>query len=412
MTDFSSAPGNSLTAVVLSLGATQIIGYGSLYYAFAILTPSIAREFGADLTTLYAIFSIGLLAGGLTAPRIGAAMDRYGAPRLMVGGSVCAGLLLAGLAAAPNLWVFGGLLVLLEIVSVTVLYDAAFATLAYFGKANARRSITHLTLIAGFASTLFWPLTGWLVEAIGWRQTYFVFSGLYLGLALPLHAGIATRQRLQEEVVGTANQPPEFGTPLEGAAARFAFWAIAISFAMSGVLGSALAVHLVPVLQALDLGASAYLIAMLMGPAQVLLRLTDALFWRDLHPVSVALISAAALPVAIFALLIPVNALIGGAVFAVLFGVGQGLSSIVRGTVPLALFGPSGFGARLGQIAAIRTTLSAGAPFFFAANVDALGTMAALVGAGVFGIVALIPLIILHRRIAMSKSTVPLVPHS
>ncbi|MGL4440033.1 MAG: MFS transporter [Bosea sp. (in: a-proteobacteria)] len=412
MTVSSPNPGNSLTPVVLALGATQIIGYGSLYYAFAILAPYISQEFGASLTTLYAIFSIGLLAGGLAAPKLGTAMDHHGAPRLMVGGSALAGLLLAGLAVAPNLWVFGGLLVLLEIVSVTVLYDASFATLAYFGKANARRSITHLTLIAGFASTLFWPLTGWLVETIGWRQTYVVFSGLFLGIALPLHAWITTRHRSTEEIAGAAGQQAQFGPPLEGAAARFAFWAIATSFAMSGVLGSALAVHLVPVLQALDLGASAYLIAMLMGPAQVLIRLTDALFWRSLHPVSVALISAAALPVAIFALLVPVDALVTGAVFAILFGVGQGLSSIVRGTAPLALFGPSGFGARLGQIAAIRTTLSAGAPFLFAVGVNSFGTRTALIGALVFGIVALIPLMMLHRRIATSKSIALMLPDS
>jgi len=178
-----------------------------------------------------------------------------------------------------------------------------------------------------------------------------------------------------------------------------AFWAIAVSFALSGVLSSALAVHLVPVLQALDLGGAAYLVAMLMGPAQVLVRLVDALFWRALHPLTVALVSATALPAAIFMLLLPVDPVAAGAVFAVLFGLGQGLSSIVRGSVPLALFGAAGYGVRLGRLAAIRTVLGAGAPFLFAAGLESAGPTTALVTALLVGIVALVPLGLLHRHI-------------
>lgn len=392
-----------LLPVVLALGATQVIVYGTLYYAYAIVAPAVASEFGASLTSLYAIFSAGLLAGGLAAPKLGAWMDRYGAPRVMTVGSLAVVLLVAGLVVAPNLLIFGACIVAIEVVGVAVLYDAAFATLAFLGRAEARRAITHLTLIAGFASTVFWPLTAWLVEAIGWRGTYATFAALHLLVALPLHLWIAARPR---EGVATGDAAPtRLGSapPLAGAEARLAFWAVAASFALSGVLLSPLTVHLVPVLQALGLGAAATLVAMLMGPAQVLIRLVDALFWRGQHPLTVAVVSAAALPAAIGMLLVVPHPVAAGAAFAVLFGLGAGLSSIVRGSVPLALFGAADYGARLGQLAAVRTVLSAGAPFLFAAGLEGVGPAVALVAALVIGIAALVPLGLLHRRILVHR---------
>jgi len=401
-----SAPpqgGSRLLPVVLALGATQVIGYGTLYYAYAILAPAIAGEFDTSLTSLYAIFSVGLLAGGLVAPQLGAWMDRYGAPRIMAAGSLVMAILVGGLAAAPTLWTFGACVIAIEVVGIAVLYDAAFATLAALGRAEARRAITHLTLIAGFASTIFWPLTGWLVEVLGWRGTYAAFAALHLLVALPLHAWIAARPR-GEALGGTGPEArQEFGPPLAGRAAQLAFWAVAVSFALSGVLTAAVTVHLVPVLQALELGTSAYLVAMLMGPAQVLIRLVDALFWRALHPLTVALVSAAALPAAILMLLLPVDPVLAGAGFAMLFGLGAGLSSIVRGSVPLALFGAAGYGARLGRLAAIRTVLGAGAPFLFAAGLEGFGPTTALAAALLVGIVALVPLGLLHRHIVPTR---------
>jgi MFS family permease len=394
------------TVVVVALGVTQVIGYGTLYYAFAILTPSIAREFATGEATLYAIFSVGLLAGGLAAPKLGHWMDRFGAPRLMALGSAVAACLVGCLALAPNLWVFGALVVAIEVVSVAVLYDAAFATLAQLRKANARRAITHLTLIAGFASTLFWPLTGWFEATVGWRQTYLIFAAMHLLAAFPLHLWITRLSPIAEDAISGASQGQQVWRPLTGEEARFAFWAVAISFALSGVLISALTIHLVPTLQSLELGSAAYLVAMLMGPAQVLIRLTDALFWRSLHPVSVALVAAMAMPLAILTLLMPLNPLAISIPFAILLGVNGGLSSIVRGAVPLALFGAAGYGALLGRLAAIRTVLSAGAPFLFAVTTEVFGTRTALFVALAISLAALGPLILLQAR--LRKSAAPI----
>ena len=393
-----------LGRAVMMLGITQVIGYGTLYYAFPIVAPAVAAEFGIAVPTLYAVFSAALLAGGLTASRLGRLMDIHGAPRLMALGSVLAATLLAALALSPGLIIFGAVIVIIEVIAFMVLYDAAFATLAQLGPHRARRAITALTLIAGFASTVFWPLTGWLVDAIGWRQTAGVFAVLHLAVALPLHLVLARMEPegapVDERTAHTAARPGGTHGPVRSEAAGFAFRAVAISFALTAVVLSALSVQMVPVLQSMQLGGAAYLVAMAMGPAQVSVRITDALFWQNLHPLDVALISGAAIPAAILLLFLPGSVVAAGLAFAICFGAGQGLSSIVRGSVPLALFGSSGFGARLGRLAAVRILMSAGAPFVIAMLMDRFGTAAALVTMVVVGVMALIPLVLLRIRLA------------
>ncbi len=392
-----------LGQAVLLLGVTQVIGYGTLYYAFPILAPAIVGEFGIELPTFYAVFSVALLAGGLTAPRLGKLMDIHGAPRLMMIGSILAAILMAALALSPGLAVFGIVLVIVEVVSFMVLYDAAFATLAHLGARRARRAITFLTLIAGFASTVFWPVTGWLVAEVGWRWTVGAYALLHLCVALPLHwrLGLIKPQgaeTLSAAEAADAEKRPAFAQ-VRADSIGFAFTAIAISFALTAVVLSALSVQMVPVLQSLQLGAAAYFVAMAMGPAQVSVRITDALFWQNMHPLDVALISGAAIPLAIGLLFLPAAVVTTGLAFAICFGVGQGLSSIVRGSVPLTLFGPAGFGARLGQLALVRILMSAGAPFLFATLMAAFGTHVALGVMIATGILALVPLLVLRWRL-------------
>lgn len=388
---------------VWALGATQIVGYGTLYYAFPIAVPAMAVTHGVTEPWLYGVFSAGMLLGGLIAPRVGRAMDRFGAPRVMSVGSALAAAFLALVPLAPGWIGLTALILALELVAVAVLYDGAFATLALLRGGGARRAITHLTLIAGFASTLFWPLTGGMVEGIGWQATYGVFAALHVLVALPLHLWLATRRPAAAssvEAVQKATPRPH----LRGAEARQAFLLVAVGFALSGMLVAALGVHLVPLLKALGLGGSAYLVAMLMGPSQVAIRATDALFWKGLHPVDVALISAAALPLAVMALMAAGGQVGAAAAFAVLFGVGGGLSSIVRGTVPLALFGPDGFGALLGRLTFVRTMLSAVAPFLFALVMAKAGATAAMAVAATLGIASLIPLLLLRTLLRRSPS--------
>jgi hypothetical protein len=188
-----------------------------------------------------------------------------------------------------------------------------------------------------------------------------------------------------------------------------AFRSVALSFALTGALISAFGVHMVPVLAASGLGASATAVAMIVGPAQVAIRLTDAVLFARLHPLTVAAISASAPPLAVAGLVLGLPALAAGVIFAALFGVGQGLASIVRGTVPLVLFGGQGYAARLGRLAMLRTLASAGAPFAFAAAGAALGTEGALWIFALLGVVAAAPLLHLRARLSAEGRLAPLV---
>ncbi len=394
--------------IVAALGVTQVIGYGTLYYAFPIAVPAISQTHDVSETWLYGVFSVGMLLGGMVAPRVGRAMDRYGAPRVMMAGSALVAGLLALIPLTPGWLGITALLLALQLVSVTVLYDGAFATLALLRGAGARRAITHLTLIAGFASTVFWPLTGQMIAVLGWQTTYGVFAALHLVLALPLHGwltAVAARQRAVERTTVAAPKPESAPPPMArpGAPARAAFWMVAVGFAVRGMVIAAIGVHMVPLLTATGLGSAAYLVAMVMGPSQVAIRATDALFWKALHPVDVALISAVALPLALGALLVAgwleQGQIAAAVLFSMLFGVGQGLSSIVHGTLPLALFGSVGFGQLLGRLSAVRSTLAAVAPFLFAVLMAWAGAEFAMGVAAGFALIAIVPFVRLRNML-------------
>lgn len=392
---------------VLALGLTQILGYGSLYYAFPILVPAAALSFGRPESHLYAVFSVGLLVGGLAAPQAGRLMDRIGAARLMAGGSVLAALCLVLIGTSPAFPVWAAGVILTEIVAVAVLYDAAFAVLAQLRGTQARRAITRLTLIAGFASTVFWPLAAALEGAIGWRATYLVFASLHATLGLGLHLWLARQKPDVAPVSASPSAPDAPALPAEWTAR--AFRAVALSFALSGALISAFGVHMVPVLAASGLGDRATLAAMLVGPAQVGIRLVDAVFLARLHPLTVAAISASALPLSVAGLVLGLPPWAAGILFATLFGVGQGLASIVRGTVPLVLFGRDGYAARLGRLAMLRTFAAAGAPFAFAASGTALGQDVTLWLFAALGVAAALPLLHLRTRLGAGGYLAPLV---
>jgi MFS family permease len=396
-------------APVWALGVTQIIGYGTLYYAFALMVPAISAEFEVGAAQFFGIFSLGFLLAGFAAPRIGRLMDAQGAPRLMAIGSLSAAILLAILVVSPNFTVFAVLILLIEWVGLLVLYDAAFVTLARISGAEARRQITRLTLIAGFASTLFWPLTGWLVDVIGWRGTYGVFAALHLFCAFPLHLWLARAFPPVAPAAASSGAPLPAFKALPPEIAGKAFLALALSFALSGFVISAMSVHMVGILTGAGLGVAATAASMLMGPAQVASRIIEAGFGNRLHPLWAALVSALALPLSLALLFLPflggvspwMSPWVAGCLFAIVSGMGQGLASIVRGTVPLALFGSSGFGSRLGRISAVRTTLSAGAPFVFALSVERFGmaeTQLFLIAIGVTGALPLPFLLAAARR--------------
>lgn len=374
--------------VIWGLGLTQIIGYGTLYYSFSILAPGMAKDFDWPQEWVFGIFSASLLVGGLAAPSIGRRIDQHGAGPMMALGSLVAACALILCAWAPGRIPFIAGMVVMEIASAFVLYNAAFAALVQITPQTAQRSITHLTLIAGFASTLFWPITSELHKHLTWREVYLAFAALNLVVCLPVHFWLARAMKADRSRQGLAKS--ESAAAIEGSISapdrRRTFTLMGLGFALEGFVLSALLVHMVPLLTAVGLGASAVLVGTLFGPSQVFSRFVNMLVGRGLSPLILAVVSAMFLVTGLMVLLTTAPWFAGGVAFAILFGLGSGLTSIVQGSLPLALFGSEGYGALLGRISAIRLIVSALAPFIFSILMARVGTWSALSVAIVLGI--------------------------
>jgi hypothetical protein len=256
------------------------------------------------------------------------------------------------------------------------LYDPAFATLGRIFGSAARAPITVLTLAGGFASTVSWPATQFLIQTVGWRGAYLVYAALLAGLAAPLHAFALPRRRAGDASrgVSTAGKPAKAFTPSYG----FDFVLVAAAFAFYAFVFSALSAQLLAIFQRFGLtSVTVVAIGMLFGPAQVLARICALSFALRLDPLWIAR-CAVGLLVAAFALLalLPFSAALA-ATFAVMYGMANGLLTIARGTVPLALFGAAGYGLLMGRIGGPYLVVQAFAPMVltFVANrtSDAIG---------------------------------------
>lgn len=370
-------------AAIAALGITQIIGYGTLYYAFSILAGGMAKDLDWSAEWVFGALSAALLAGGLVAPWLGSWIDRYGAGRLMTLGSGLAAAGLVACAMAPTKTAFVLALVAVEIAANLVQYGAAFALLVQIRPHSAQRSIAYLTLIGGFASTIFWPITDALHARLPWQHVYLIFAGLNAVVCLPLHAwlshGLAQSRRKASKL------PAPIVGQLATSARPLGFALMVTAFALQSLVGAAVLVHMVPLLSGLGLGASAAVVGTLFGPSQVLSRLTNMMFGRNLSPVILALIAAALMPSAVAVLVLTAPSVAGAMAFAVLFGLGNGLFSIVSGTLPLMLFGSEGYGQLQGRVTSARLIVSALAPFALAfgmANIGITWSLALVVGLG------------------------------
>jgi MFS family permease len=364
------AEAHSNTGAIWALGVTQIIGYGTLYYSFSILAPGIAADLGVAVEWIYGCISLALLAGGLVSPWAGGLADRLGAGRVMSFGSVGAAAALAVCGLAGNTVAFLAGMILVELASAFVLYSTAFAFLAQTTGPQAQRSITYLTLIAGFASTIFWPLTTWLLQGMDWHKVYLLFAGLNLCLCFPLHLWLSRFARTAaDRFVQTVPAP----AAIDVANGRLVFILIVFGFSLAGFVSAATLFHMVPMLGLLGLGTSAVWVASLLGPAQVASRLINMAFGKDLPATVLAVVSATTMPLALGTLALSAPSTLGAIGFAIVFGLGSGLFSIVSGTLPLAIFGKAGFGKRLGWIGLGRLVLSALAPFALSVALGAIG---------------------------------------
>lgn len=385
--------------LILALGVTQVAGYGALYYAFAVLAPEITKSFGWAPEWTYGGFALGLLAGGFAAPLAGRLIDIYGTRRMMSIGCVLASLSLFALSKAEGLISYYAAMIALEVVSTLVLYDAAFTALTQAHGANARRAISKLTLIGGFASTLFWPLTTALLAEADWRAIYQIYAMGYLLLALPLHALLLPRSlSMHAAKPSRATDATAAGGYLAGASRRRAFVLLAVAFSLQGFVVSAMSVHMLTLLQGFGFSAAlAVTFGALVGPSQVTGRLIEMLFGTNVPPVTTAWVSGALMPLGFVLLVFGGGTAAFAGLFAIAYGVSMGLSSIVRGTVPLQLFGPAGYGAMLGKLSAPGLAIRAAAPLAFAVMMERAGLSASAAVLVALSGVAALALLLLAR---------------
>jgi MFS family permease len=355
-----------LARTICGLGIAQIVSWGSLYYTIAVLGESMRRDLGVSETLFFGAFTLSLFLSGLAAPAAGKLIDERGGRPVLAAGSLlaAAALLLLATATGPVTLALGS--ALSGVAMAACLYDAAFTALNEIAGSSYRKAVTAVTLFGGFASTVFWPLSQVLMDAVDWRQTLVLYAALQGLICFPIHLWLLPRHRALPDV--TAARPA--GAAPDIAAANYAW--LAIAFAMAAFVFSAMSVHLISLLKSGGLSAKdAVLVAALIGPMQVLGRIIEFTVARNIRPITVGTMSFLLMLLALLVLWFVRGLSPLAFLFAALYGSSNGIMTIVRGTVPAELFGRVGYGALLGRLARPAFIAKAVAPVAFSLAVTA-----------------------------------------
>ena len=360
---------------VCALGVSQITAWGTSYYCLGVLAGPIVADTGWRRSLVYFGFTLALLAMGAVSTWAGRAIDRYGARTVMTGGTVLVSTGLAALAWVPGeatylvIWVFLGIGMRL------CLYDAAFAALVQIVPSRGRLAISYLTLFGAFASTVFWIVGHFLNEAVGWRQTLLLFAAINLAVCLPLNwLSLARRESAHASEEHTQAMAASDGAPLEGRSRVVAMVLFALVMSLNAFIFGVMTIQLVPLLEATGLAAAAAVwVASMKGVAQFGGRVVEILCGRKLRAMTIARIAIGVLAVAFVVLFAAQANLMAILAFTLLMGASQGVVTIVRGALPLALFGAERYGTVLGILATPILIVNAASPTLFAMIVERWG---------------------------------------
>jgi predicted MFS family arabinose efflux permease len=394
---------NAKLAPVIALGSAQTLAWGSSYYLPAVLATPIARDLAVAPATVFAAFSVALLVSAALGPHAGRAIDRWGGRFVLAGTNLVFAAGLAALSFAHGPWSLFLAWAVLGVGMGSGLYEAAFAALVRLYGTGSRGAITGITLIAGFASTVGWPLSALLESHFGWRGACLGWAALHLVVGIPLNLSLPR-----------AGPPPvapaaaSGSAPASRQATQRAAILLAVAFAATWFISTAMAAHLPRLLQACGVTlAVAVGIGALIGPAQVAGRLLEFGWLRRIHPMLSARLAA---------LLHPLGALVLGvfggpaaAVFAILHGAGNGILTIAKGTLPLVLFGPAGYGHRQGWLMVPARIAQALAPWLFGLLLDRWGANALWVSASI-GLLAFLSLWLLRAPAPSRAGAMPAAP--
>ena len=365
---------------IVCLGLTQLVGWGVTFYLIGALGPAMAADLGWNAATVYGGFSAAIVVMAMVSPLAGLAVDRWGGHRVMPAGAVVAALGCALLAAAHGLALYYLAWIALGIGMRLCLYDAAFASLARAAGPTARRPMSQITLFGGLASTVMWPVGHALAGWLGWRGAVLAYGALALStlplyLALPRERYAAPAGARDKAATGLARSLGERRL----AGALYALIAMLTNFLAAGN-----AAHLISLLSGLGLAAAAAVsVAALWGVGQFAARLADVALGSRLHPLTLTLAVGTVLPLCFLLALLSGGNLYATAAYALLYGACNGLLTITRGTLPLALFDFRSYGTLVGALLIPSFLLTATAPVAYAYLVEshgARGAMAVSVG--------------------------------
>ena len=380
--------------MIWTMSAAQVISWGTLFYSFSLFVVPMHESLGWSRPLLNGALSLGLLSTGVVAFPVGRWIDRHGGRGVMTLCSLAGGLLLLAWAQVQTPWAFYLIWVFIGASMAGVLYEPAFAVItAVFGP-DARRGITAMTLVGGFASTVFMPLTQLLIEALGWRNALLVLGACNLAVCLPLHAlFVPGTPRLPPPEVPKDDTPPapELRSMLRGRV----FVGLAIWFTAYSAAQSAFIFQFVPLLTTWGVETAAILTSVaIIGPMQVVGRVVLMCFSARLETREIGMAVIVLLPASVLALLFFPPTLLSLSLVATLYGAGNGIMTIVRGIAVSDLIGRTHYGAMNGALTVPTMVAKALAPFLAAAMWSAVGNPSlmlwTILGSALMGVVGFV----------------------
>lgn len=375
-----------MLGLVGALGVAQVISWGSLYYAIGVLGPPMRAELGVSELFLFGSFTAGLLVCGAIAPATGRAIDRLGGRRVLSAGSVAGALGMAVLAIASGPVVVVAGWAIAGASMAATLYDPAFATLSQHTGDKYRRAVTAVTLLGGFASTAFWPLSQVLLDAVGWRMAFGIYAALQLAVCLPIHLFVIPA-RARSAALPDAT-PAERGVAGE----RPGLAKLNAAFAIANLVVGVVAVHMVGLLTGAGLTTKeAIAISVLMGPMQVAGRVLEITFLRRVHATRIGIVALSLIVLAVVFLMLVSGGGVLPVLFVIAYGAGNGILTIVRGAAPAEMYGAAGLGGLLGYLSRAssiaRALGPATYPAMIAVGLGERASLAALDGLLVAGVI-------------------------
>ena len=383
-----------MVIAVNALGLTQITAWGTSYYCLGVLAKPIVAETGWAMTTVFLGFSIALLVMGFISAWVGRLIDRIGARAVMSIGTIIVSAGLFALSQVHDVASYFAAWAVLGIGMRCCLYDAAFAAVVQVTPTRGRKAISYLTLYGAYASTIFWVIGHYLNESYGWRGTLIIFAAINLIVCLPLNwIGLSRREATADTPAAANVAASPDGSVLQGRMRVIGIFLFALIMSINGFVFGVISLQLVPLLEAAGLvGATAVWVASLKGHGQFAGRVVEIVFGRNLKAMTIARIAIGVVPASLTLLFLARGDIWLLVAFTLLLGASQGVITIVRGAVPLALFGTKGYGEVLGLIATPILLVNAFSPAVFALMVDRFGwqvSLYALMGCSILTLVAI-----------------------